>query len=122
VDRKDVTSPTFLLIQEYAGRLPLYHFDTYRLRDSDEFLELGADELIHGSGVCLIEWADRVADVLPRDLLRIEIETTGPTSRRFAFAGTGPRSSGLADRLDVQLRTRPQPGMNTERGNNPRGP
>ncbi|MEX2285648.1 MAG: tRNA (adenosine(37)-N6)-threonylcarbamoyltransferase complex ATPase subunit type 1 TsaE [Planctomycetaceae bacterium] len=113
VERKDVTSPTFLLIQEYAGRLPLYHFDTYRLRDSDEFLELGADELIYGLGVCLIEWADRVSDVLPHDLLRIEIETTGPTSRRFAVSGTGPRSSELADRLTVQLRSRRQPGMNT---------
>ena len=99
VDRQDVNSPTFVLIQEYAGRLPLYHFDTYRLRDSDEFLELGADELMTSGGVCLVEWADRVADVLPRNVLRIEIEIAGPTARRFRFLGTGPKSDALVVRL-----------------------
>jgi len=99
VPRVDVNSPTFVLIQEYEGRLPLFHIDTYRLRDTDEFLELGTDELIEDEGVCLIEWADRVIDVLPKDLLRIEIECTGETSRRFQLTGSGPRSNRLVCEL-----------------------
>ena len=99
VDQADVNSPTFVLIQEYSGRLNLYHFDTYRLSDSDEFLELGADEILDSGGVCLIEWADRVADVLPRDILRINIEHTGTNARRFEFHGNGPRSNALLREL-----------------------
>ena len=91
-DRATVNSPTFVLIQEYAGRMPIYHFDTYRLGDVDEFLALGADELLAGDGVCLIEWGERVAEILPDDRLEITIETTGPMSRRFRFDARGPRS------------------------------
>lgn len=103
VDRETVTSPTFVLLQEYAGRLPLYHFDAYRLRDIDEFLALGAEELLWSEGVCLIEWADRVAEALPGDHLRIEIEAAGPEARRFRFTGTGPRSRALVDQLHKRL-------------------
>src|SRR5437899_12146513 len=59
-DSRVVSSPTFVLIQEYTGRLPIYHFDAYRLKHSGEFLELGAHEYFEGKGVCLVEWADRV--------------------------------------------------------------
>lgn len=103
IDPAQVNSPTFVLIQEYDGRLPLYHFDTYRLRDTDEFLELGADELLHADGVCLIEWADRVADVLPGDVLRIEITPTGPHTRRFSITPTGQRSTRIAQRWRDEL-------------------
>ena len=99
VERETVNSPTFVLIQEYEGRLPIYHFDTYRLRDTDEFLELGADELMAAGGVCVIEWADRVAEVLPRDVLRIEIEILSPTEREFRFSASGARSTRLLERL-----------------------
>ena len=101
-DRSDVNSPTFVLIQEYEGRLPVYHFDTYRLRDEDEFLELGADEYMVGDGVCLIEWADRVADVLPRDRLTIELEMTGLESRRVRLTAGGPRSQRVLDAVRQQ--------------------
>src|SRR5262245_57352159 len=73
VDRRAVSSPTFVLIHEYDGRLPVWHFDTYRLRDVDEFLELGAEELLSSGGVSFVEWADRVAEALPADHLRIEL-------------------------------------------------
>jgi tRNA threonylcarbamoyladenosine biosynthesis protein TsaE len=96
VERQQVNSPTFVLIQEYEGRLPVYHFDTYRLRDTDEFLELGADEMLTGDGVCFIEWADRVADVLPSDLVRVKIAITGLDERVFHIEATGPRSSAVA--------------------------
>lgn len=102
-DPDDVTSPTFVLIQEYHGRLTLYHFDTYRLADSDEFLELGADELLYGDGVCLVEWSDRVADVLPADILRIEIEHVAETTRRFRFLPSGTRAAELTAKMVTQL-------------------
>ena len=63
-----VTSPTFTLIHEYVGgRLPLYHFDFYRLEDEDEALKIGLDEYLQGDGVCVIEWADKFPGLLPAE-------------------------------------------------------
>ncbi len=98
IDRKDVTSPTFVLVMEHAGKLPLYHFDAYRLRDVDEFLALGADELLNGDGMCLIEWADKVAAALPEDALWIEIVPLSVTEREFRFRATGPVSAAVLRR------------------------
>lgn len=103
VERQEVNSPTFVLIQEYEGRLTIYHFDAYRLADTDEFLELGADELMAADGVCLIEWADRVADVLPADSLHIDIQISGSNSRLFQFTATGQRSVKMLKRLQTLL-------------------
>ncbi len=66
-----VTSPTFTLINEYEGRLPLYHFDVYRLAGPAEMEDLGYEEYFYGQGVCLVEWAQRVEEVLPRERLDI---------------------------------------------------
>ena len=63
VNRRDVVSPTFVLIQEYRGRRMIYHIDAYRLRDDDEFQQLGPDEYFESDGLVLIEWADRVEAV-----------------------------------------------------------
>ena len=99
VDRKLVNSPTFVLMQEYAGELPIYHFDVYRLNDEHEFLDLGADELMDSDGVCLIEWADRVRNVLPADVVTINFEITGPTARRFHISASGSNSQALVESL-----------------------
>lgn len=88
-----VNSPTFVLIQEYPARLPIYHFDAYRLSGSREFLDLGSDEYLHGDGVCIIEWAEKVASALPEDHLRIDLEPISPDARRFHLWATGARSA-----------------------------
>ena len=98
-DPNSVSSPTFVLIQEYFGRLPVFHFDTYRLRDVRAFAELGAEEYFNGDGVCFVEWADRVASELPCDLLRIEVSVLAPTVRRFRVSASGPVSQKVIARL-----------------------
>jgi tRNA threonylcarbamoyladenosine biosynthesis protein TsaE len=99
IPREAVNSPTFVLIHEYEGRLPVYHFDTYRLGDIDEFLELGADEYLSGDGVCFIEWADRMEEALPRDRLTITFEITGEMTRRLTLAAGGKVSQSVLQAL-----------------------
>jgi tRNA threonylcarbamoyladenosine biosynthesis protein TsaE len=103
VDRREINSPTFVLVHEYDGRWPIYHFDTYRLQSADEFADLGAQEYFSGNGVCFVEWADRVAQVLPADHVRIEIETRDETGRVFHVSATGPASQQIVDCLRQQL-------------------
>lgn len=98
-DPSSVNSPTFVLIQEYFGRIPVFHFDTYRLRDVQAFADLGAEEYFSGDGLCFVEWADRVISELPRDLLRIEVTTLAPTVRRFRFSASGSLSQKVLARL-----------------------
>jgi tRNA threonylcarbamoyladenosine biosynthesis protein TsaE len=98
-DPSSVNSPTFVLIQEYFGRIPVFHFDTYRLRDVQAFAELGAEEYFSGDGICFVEWADRVASELPRDFLRIEVTVLAPTARRFRITASGPVSQRVLSQL-----------------------
>lgn len=70
-----ITSPTFTIIQEYEeGRIPLYHFDVYRIADVEEMYELGYEGYFFGDGVCLIEWASRIEEILPKDCHTVTIE------------------------------------------------
>ncbi|MDD2216371.1 MAG: tRNA (adenosine(37)-N6)-threonylcarbamoyltransferase complex ATPase subunit type 1 TsaE [Eubacteriales bacterium] len=79
-----VTSPTFLIIQEYKdGRLPLYHFDLYRINDEDEMDELGYEEYFYGDGVCVLEWADRIKGLLPENTLWIHIKYGNEENERI---------------------------------------
>jgi tRNA threonylcarbamoyladenosine biosynthesis protein TsaE len=105
VDRRAVVSPTFVLIQEYQGPQPIYHFDAYRLHDEDEFLELGPEEYFASSGWTVIEWAERVANSLPREHLQIRIYVTGETSRRFEITGVGEKYESLVEALRTRLPT-----------------
>ena len=103
-----VNSPTFVLIQEYAARLPIAHFDAYRLGSAREFAELGVAEYFEAGGVCLIEWADKVADVLPADRLTVTLSVTGPDSRVAELTAGGPRHAALLADLAAALElTRP---------------
>lgn len=70
-----VTSPTFNIIREYkSGRIPLYHFDVYRIADPDEMFELGYEEYFYGDGICVVEWADIIEELLPEDAVIIRID------------------------------------------------
>jgi tRNA threonylcarbamoyladenosine biosynthesis protein TsaE len=89
------THLTRVLIQEYPARLPIYHFDAYRLSGPREFAELGVDEYFRGDGVCLVEWADKVDATLPADHLRIEIEIVDENRRRFHLTATGEQYEEL---------------------------
>ena len=101
-----VTSPTFVLVNEYRqGRLPIFHFDTYRLKDDDEFLALGPEEYFDSTGITFIEWADRVADLLPRDRLEITLEPTGDTERRATISQTGLKLERAIEQLQQHLGT-----------------
>jgi tRNA threonylcarbamoyladenosine biosynthesis protein TsaE len=82
VDPRAISSPTFVLVHEYEGRIPVFHFDAYRLGGPEPFEALGVAEYWDAGGVCLVEWADLVRDVLPRSAWSIRIEPTGPESRR----------------------------------------
>lgn len=102
-DGRLVSSPTFVLIQEYHARLPVYHFDAYRLRDAAEFAELGVHEYFESNGVCLVEWADRVEACLPAEHLRITLAITGETSRRVVMEGRGERPEAAVRELSSAI-------------------
>ena len=85
-----VTSPTYTIINEYEGRVPLYHFDVYRLNDVEEMYELGYEEYFFGDGVVVLEWADMVSDIIPEDRLWITIlNTKGDNSREIIMEPAG---------------------------------
>lgn len=69
-----ITSPTFTIVHEYEGRLPLYHFDVYRISDEYEMDEIGYEEYFYGEGICLIEWANIIPDIIPESAKYITIE------------------------------------------------
>lgn len=68
-----VSSPTFTIVNEYEGRLPFYHFDVYRISDPDEVYETGFEDYINGEGVCLIEWAELIEEIIPTPYKKITI-------------------------------------------------
>lgn len=121
VDRGEVVSPTFVLVQEYHGAVPpvglqaaagsagpvrpravpLYHIDAYRLRGPDEFRQLGGEEYLGWPGWVLIEWAERVAECLPPELLEITLEHTGEQTRRARLVGRGPTLAQVVEQLPI---------------------
>lgn len=99
-DLRQVNSPTFVLVNEYetADRLRIYHIDAYRLRGGGDLEAIGFEEMPE-TGVVLIEWADRVADVLPTAHLTATLSPTGPESRRIMFVAEGEASKHLLTSL-----------------------
>jgi tRNA threonylcarbamoyladenosine biosynthesis protein TsaE len=94
-DARIVSSPTFVLVHEYEGRVPVYHIDLYRMSEpAEELVDLGLDEML-GDGVVLVEWAERAGDALPPHW-RVRIEHVGETARRFEI--TSPKCADRASR------------------------
>ncbi len=97
--REHVTSPTFTLINEYQGRCPLYHMDVYRLNGAEDMEDLGYEEYFYGDGVTLIEWADKVSEVLPEHYLELEILRQGENERLLKFIAHGPKYDHIIEEL-----------------------
>lgn len=100
LDIKEYTmSPSFIIVRELYGRLPLYHMDLYRLDDIEEIADLGLDEYLYGSGVCVIEWAEKGLPVLPAEHLLVQISYLSHTRRSFRFIPTGQRYLDIQSQL-----------------------
>ena len=90
VDRSyQVRSPSFVLINEYPGRIPLYHLDLYRLSDEKDLEDMGLEEYLYGSGVAAIEWAEKATPFMPSQHIWIDIRWTGPHSRQLIIKAVG---------------------------------
>ena len=93
--REIVTSPTYTIVNEYlGGRIPLFHFDMYRLRSSDDLWDIGWDDYLERGGVCAVEWSENVADAM-EGAIRIRIEKPTPDSRKITVEGVKPFASVL---------------------------
>ncbi|WP_312097631.1 tRNA (adenosine(37)-N6)-threonylcarbamoyltransferase complex ATPase subunit type 1 TsaE [Niallia sp.] len=94
---KTVNSPTFTIIKEYQGKLPLYHMDVYRLKDSDE--DLGFEEYFEGAGVTVVEWAHLIEDQLPVEYLQIQLFYDNTSGRKIVLSPKGSRYTQLCKEL-----------------------
>ena len=92
-------SPTFVLVRELHGRLPLYHIDLFRLDHIEEITDLGLDEYLYGEGVCVVEWAEKGLSVLPPEHMLIQIDYLADTERRFKFKPNGKRYQEIVGQL-----------------------
>ncbi|MCK9418500.1 MAG: tRNA (adenosine(37)-N6)-threonylcarbamoyltransferase complex ATPase subunit type 1 TsaE [Nitrospirae bacterium] len=98
-----ITSPTFTFVNEYQGRVPLYHIDLYRLKGPDELENIGFDEYIESDGVTVIEWAERAEDELPEVSLGVYLTAVDEKSREFGFLAEGERYEKLVAELKQEL-------------------
>ena len=98
-----ITSPTFNLIKEYKGRLTMYHFDVYRLEGVDDLYDLGFDEYFYGNGVCIIEWANKIQEILPEEKIVLDIEKGQDLDERLiSIDGQGQTYEDIIKELKVK--------------------
>ena len=95
----EVTSATFAILNVYEGELPLYHFDVYRLKDEDEFFDMGGEDMLDSGAVCAVEWADIIAESLPEDVLHLEFTRIDEDTREVIATGFGPRGKALEEEV-----------------------
>ncbi len=101
-----INSPTFTLVNEYAGRIPLYHLDLYRLAEPAQLEQIGWEECVFGEGVAVIEWPEVLTPLLPADYLKISLEkdlSAGEDCRLLTLEGLGPMGQRLSERLRTAL-------------------
>ena len=99
IAEEDVTSPTFTFLQEFPGVLPLYHFDLYRIKSPADLSDLGFNECAYGTGVTVIEWADRAEALLPPECIIIYLEHIEENSRRLTFRARGEAYEKILQKL-----------------------
>lgn len=119
-----VNSPTFTLIHEYAARIPIYHFDAYRLSTLAQFEGLGLDEYFSGTGVCIVEWADKFPESLPDQQLQIEMKRIDEFRREWTVIAFGERyetlradwlkANGIASAIEGKITHRLETGATQE--------
>jgi tRNA threonylcarbamoyladenosine biosynthesis protein TsaE len=94
-----MNSPTFTILKQYLGRIPVSHFDAYRLEGQDD--DLGFEEIFESDDVCIVEWADFISNILPKEQLQIEICKIDETSRRFIFTPIGVKYEQICQELEL---------------------
>lgn len=105
ISENKITSPTFVLIRQYEdSRLPLYHFDLYRLKELKDIAYLGYQDYLYGQGVSVVEWADRLGRMLPREYLKIVLSVKGKSCRLLRFSGSGRRYKELLSQINEDTR------------------
>lgn len=103
IEGKEVASPSFTLVNEYEGPLPLFHLDLYRLENEQELLGIDYDEYMRGDGVAVIEWADRISQAVPRESLWIRLRYLGAELREIMFQAQGDRSEKIVEELQRKV-------------------
>lgn len=103
VNEQYITSPTYTFVNEYEGRVPLYHMDLYRLEEPGELENIGFEEYLESDGVTVIEWADRAEDELPADRLSVYLSAVDEKSREIGFLAEGERYEKLVEDLKKEL-------------------
>ncbi len=98
-------SPSFVIVREYHGRLPLYHIDLYRLDRTEEIVDLALEEYFYGNGVSVVEWAEKGIDLLPRENLLIKLNYISTTDRSLTIEAKGERYTQLLESLKEELKT-----------------
>jgi len=105
IKKDEIISPTFVLIRQYPeGRLPLYHFDLYRLKDDNDILGLGYQEYLYGVGLAVIEWADRLKYLLPKEYLKVQLLVKDERARVMKFEAFGSRYHELLKEINANIR------------------
>lgn len=97
VDKDKVASPTFVILRQYEGKLMIYHFDLYRLNRPEDILDLGYEEYFFGEGISVIEWADKLGRLQPREFLKIQLLVAGKDKRKLKISAEGRRYKKLLE-------------------------